>query len=145
MIEKNINSTSLQKRARKFLGIKNLGLIIFLLVMWFLMSQLSPFFFTKSNLFLILNQSATVAIAGVGMTYVIISGGVDLSVGGVAALAGMVTGICTMKLGLNTGLSILIALSIGLIFGAINGFLIGNFKLQPMICTLGTLDRSLAG
>ena len=142
--EKKINDQKfgidLQMKARKILGTKNVGLFIFLMLMWLVMSRLTPFFFTRSNLLLILDQAATVAIAGVGMTYVIISGGVDLSVGGVAALSGMIAGICIMKLGMNIIPTVLITLSVGLIIGLLNGFLISHFRLQPMICTLGSLS-----
>lgn len=133
-------STGLQMRAMKILGTKNIGLLLFLLLMWLVMSRLSPFFFTKSNLFLILDQAATVAITGVGMTFVIISGGVDLSVGGIAALAGMITGISVMKLEYGFIPTVVLALSVGLVIGLVNGLLISRFKLQPMICTLGTLS-----
>ena len=140
--EKQRRSTFLQMRARKILGTKNIGLLLFLLLMWLVMSRLSPFFFTKSNLFLILDQAATVAIAGVGMTFVIISGGVDLSVGGIAALAGMITGISVMKLEFGFIPTVMLVLSVGLVVGFVNGLLISRFKLQPMICTLGTLSMA---
>jgi len=125
---------------KKFLRMKQIGLTIFLFLMWFVMSRISPFFLTRSNLLLILDQASTVAIAGIGMTFVIISGGVDLSVGGVAALSGMIAGVCLMRLNFGPILSIVCALLIGVIFGFINGVLISKFKLQPMISTLGTLS-----
>lgn len=125
---------------KKILQTKQIGLIIFLFLMWFVMSRISPFFLTRSNLLLILDQASTVAIAGIGMTFVIISGGVDLSVGGVAALSGMIAGVCLMRLNFGPVLSIICALLVGLFFGFMNGVLISKFKLQPMISTLGTLS-----
>lgn len=125
---------------KKILSTKQVGLVIFLLLMWLLMSRISPFFFTRSNLFLIFDQASTVAIAGIGMTFVIISGGVDLSVGGIAALSGMIAGVCIMRLQLNSFLSITIGLTVGILIGFVNGILISKFKLQPMISTLGTLS-----
>jgi ribose/xylose/arabinose/galactoside ABC-type transport system permease subunit len=128
------------ERARNILRTKQIGLVIFLLLMWFVMARSSPFFLTRSNLLLILDQASTVAIAGVGMTFVIISGGVDLSVGGIAALSGMIAGICVMRLNLGPLPTIIISLSVGVILGFVNGVLISKFKLQPMISTLGTLS-----
>lgn len=126
--------------ARTLLGIKNIGLLLFLILLWATIAQTTPYFLRASNIFILLSQTATVAIAGVGMTYVIIAAGVDLSVGGVAALAGMVVGICITKLGFGFLPSVLLGLLAGMAIGLINGVLISYFNLQPMICTLGTLS-----
>jgi ribose/xylose/arabinose/galactoside ABC-type transport system permease subunit len=128
------------KIAQKILKTKNIGLLIFLILLWFTISRFSPYFLQTNNILIVLNQTATVAIAGVGMTYVIISGGVDLSVGGVAALSGMIAGICVTKFGLGFAPAILFGLLAGILVGLINGLLISYFRLQPMICTLGTMS-----
>lgn len=125
---------------REILGTKNIGLFIFLFLLWFAISQVTPYFFRTSNILILLNQSATVAIAGVGMTFVIISGGVDLSVGGVAALAGMIVGISVTRLGMGFLPAVTLGLLSGVLIGAVNGILISRFRLQPMICTLGTMS-----
>ena len=126
----------------KVLRTKNIGLLIFLALLWFSISRISPYFLQANNILLVLAQTATVAIAGVGMTYVIISGGVDLSVGGVAALSGMIAGVCVTNLGMSFAPALILALLVGSAIGLVNGLLISYFNLQPMICTLGTLSAT---
>ncbi|MGC4003440.1 MAG: ABC transporter permease [Pirellulales bacterium] len=98
----------------------------------------SPSFLTLRNLRSTAAQAAPVLMAGIGMTLIIISGGIDLSVGNAAALAGMVLG-----LSLNRGdapiLAVAACLSLGIAAGAFNGTLIATLKLPPFIVTLGTM------
>lgn len=135
-----MRNTRLFRGTGKVLAIKNIGLLLFLIILWSLISQLTPYFLRTSNILILLNQIATVAIASVGMTYVIISGGVDLSVGGVAALSGMIVGICVTNLHLGVVPAVVLGLVVGMLAGLTNGVLISHFRLQPMICTLGTLS-----
>jgi len=127
---------------QKALRTKNIGLLLFLVLVWVVISRITPYFLQGNNILLVLDQTATVAIAGVGMTYVIISGGVDLSVGGIAALSGMMAGICITKWGMSFAPALVLAMLVGVIVGLINGLLISYFNLQPMICTLGTLSAA---
>lgn len=129
-----------RQRAARLFSINNMALLLFVVLLWAVIAQLTPFFFRPSNILNLLNTTATVVIAGVGMTFVIISGGVDLSVGGVAALAGMVAGISVTQFGLGAVPAVALALSAGLAIGFVNGFLVSRFRLQAMIATLGTLS-----
>ena len=70
-----------------------MSMLVILIVMWGVLGFLSPYFFTVDNLFEITLQTAVIAIIGAGMTFVILSGGIDLSVGSVAALAGIVIAV----------------------------------------------------
>lgn len=79
------------------------------------------------------------AIVAAGMTFIIISGGIDLSVGSVLAFSACVGGYLGATLGWNVWLTIVGALMVGLCFGAFNGFLITKLSLQPFIVTLGTM------
>jgi ribose transport system permease protein len=105
----------------------------------------SDVFATQQNLFNVTRNFAFVAIIAIGMTAVIVTGGIDLSVGAVLVLAGMVTGMA-----MNSGLSIWIAVPLGLgaslLVGAINGVLIAYVGVPPFVVTLGMLSiaRSLA-
>lgn len=135
-----IRGTRILRDTQRVLAVKNIGLLLFLIILWAIISQLTPYFLRTSNILILLNQIATVAIASVGMTYVIISGGVDLSVGGVAALSGMVVGICVMNLHMGFLPAVLLGMMVGLLAGLVNGVLISHFHLQPMICTLGTMS-----
>lgn len=114
-----------------------LGLVLVVLIFSILMESparyLSPF-----NLRIVLAQTVIVAIGAIGMTLIIISGGIDLSVGSVIALTGVIT-----ALGLNSGLSPVTAVSAGILVGGlvgvVNALLITRLKVVPFIATLGML------
>ncbi len=129
-----------RRRPREVLAGRNIGLLALLIALWIALASISPFFFNSRNILLLLLQSSTTATVAIGMTLVIISGGIDLSVGGVAALAGMVTGILLMKAQLGFLVSVVGGLSAGLVAGAINGVIVSRFKLQPMVVTLGMMS-----
>lgn len=121
-------------RARGFL------LVVFIAVLWTVLAFLSPYFMTISNIMLLLQQSSVVMVAGIGMTFAVLTGGIDLSIGAVAALSSVIVGITITKWGLSVWVAILLGLLTGIVFGLINGILISYFKLQPMICTLGIMS-----
>ena len=110
---------------------------------------LSPVFLSAGNLTILVKHVAINAILAVGMTFVILTGGIDLSVGSVAGLAGMIagglihSGLVLRSFGVvvyfHTGLVIAIALLAGALVGAINGGLISQLKVAPFIATLGCL------
>lgn len=105
----------------------------------------SDVFATQQNLFNVGRNFAFVAIIAVGMTAVIITGGIDLSVGAVLVLSGMVIGM-TMHAGMSIWLAVPLALGASLLVGAINGLLIAYVGVPPFVVTLGMLSiaRSLA-
>lgn len=108
-----------------------------LLLMIAVLSVASPFFWQWENLRNILDQSAVLIIISIGMTIVIASGGIDLSVGAVAALSGVVAAIC-LKLGVPVVVAVLAAMGVGALTGMANGGLISCLNLNPFIVTLGT-------
>lgn len=112
-----------------------LGIIIALLVLIIISSFMSPSFLTINNLLNILRQNAVLGIALIGMTMVIIGGGVDLSLGSNVALCGMVAGL-TMHL--PTALSVLIVFAVGMSVGAVNGYLVAYQKMEAFIVTIST-------
>jgi ribose transport system permease protein len=105
----------------------------------------SDVFATQQNLFNVTRNFAFVAIIAIGMTAVIVSGGIDLSVGAVLVLSGMVIGM-TMNAGMSIWLAIPLALGVSLGVGAINGVLIAYVGVPPFVVTLGMLSiaRSVA-
>jgi ribose transport system permease protein len=119
---------------------RNTSLVLFLVIIWIILANVTPYFFKADNIVLILRQSTTVGIMGIGMTMVIISGGIDLSVGAVAALSAMIDGILLMKLHLPFIVALVGALGVGVCFGIFNGLLVSRFRLQPMVVTLGTMS-----
>jgi ribose transport system permease protein len=109
------------------------------------LSLVSDVFATQQNLFNVTRNFAFVAIIAIGMTAVIITGGIDLSVGAVLVLSGMVIGM-TMNAGMSIWLAVPLALGAALAVGAFSGVLIAYVGVPSFVVTLGTLSiaRSLA-
>lgn len=124
---------------------RDMGTVLGLVLMVVVFASLSDVFLTQRNLVNILQQSSINACIAIGMTLVIISGGIDLSVGPVAAFAAVLSASLLMA-GFPIPIVILSALCIGLACGLLNGLLIAFAGLQPFIVTLGTLSlfRALA-
>ena len=109
-----------------------------LLAMWLILSRLSPYFFTLDNLFEITIQAAVIALIAVGQTFVILSGGIDLSVGAVLAATSVVASI-VMDQGYGLTAGIAAGLLCGAAFGAANGIAVGKLGIPPFIATLGMM------
>lgn len=132
----------------KNLDYNKYGALITLFLLFIISSIASPYFLNTRNIFNILRQVSYTGIIALGMTFVIISGGIDLSVGSMTALVG---GIGIMALNyFGTGyvsvfLAFGVAIITGLILGAVNGITISKGKTAPFIVTLGTMSiyRSL--
>jgi len=148
--EPNVGSTSARGGSR--FDFRVLGPLIGLIVLFVIGALINPVFLSPTNLFNVLTRSAFIGIIAVGATFVIITGGIDLSVGSMAAfIAGamiivMNQAVTTFGAGVVTVLiGILASLLLGLVAGLINGFTITRGKIAPFIVTLGTLGiyRSL--
>lgn len=112
-------------------------LLIFLLLI-IVASFLSDAFLTTSNLLNVLRQVSIIAIASVGMTLIILTAGIDLSVGSIMAFAGAVlAGV--ISAGVSLPLAIIIALVVGIVLGAFNGFIIAKGKVPAFIATLAVM------
>lgn len=121
-------------RKRK-INISQFAIWIALLALLVFFAFTTPGFFTGTNIFNILRQVAVNGIAAVGMTMVIITGGIDISVGAIMGVASV--GCATMMLSdINPVLAIIATLIIGLLIGACNSFFVFEVKLPPMIATL---------
>ena len=122
--------------------------VIALLAVILFFSLAAPNFVSTANMVIISKHVAINAFLAIGMTFVIITGGIDLSVGSVVGLAGMVAGGLILH-GIDLGIGytlyfnvfevILIALCVGVAVGAVNGLLITRMNVAPFIATLGTL------
>ncbi|MCR8744893.1 ribose ABC transporter permease [Romboutsia lituseburensis] len=110
------------------------GLVLLVAVV----SILSPSFLSSKNIFNILRQTSINAIIAAGMTFVILTGGIDLSVGSILAISGAV---CASLLasGQSIAIGVLASIIIGAGVGFLNGFIISKGKLQPFIATLATM------
>ncbi|MBP1924312.1 ribose/xylose/arabinose/galactoside ABC-type transport system permease subunit [Sedimentibacter acidaminivorans] len=111
---------------------------VLILLVAFLTSK-SPFFFTWNNIRNILDNTSLQLILAIGMTFVISSGGIDLSIGSVVALSGIAIGLM-----LNAGVPIIVAAMMGVllggVLGAFNGFLISEFKIASFVVTIGSMS-----
>ena len=98
----------------------------------------TPNFFTQTNLSSVVRQTAVINIMALGMTMVIITGGIDLSVGSILALAGCL-GTMTMTSGWPVWAGIAVGILVGCLAGLLNGALTTRLRINPFIVTLGTL------
>lgn len=122
------------------------GALLALVLLGTVMAILSPVFLTSQNLLNVGVQAAVVAILAFGQTFVIVSAGIDLSVGSVAALAAIVTGYSAATMGLNPLVAILLGLLTGVASGFVSGALIAFGRLPAFIATMAMLSiaRGLA-
>jgi len=114
------------------------SVLIAFLALCLVFSLLSPRFLTVSNWLNVLLQTATIGIVAIGQTFVIITAGIDLSVGSVVALSGMVAAV-SMREGAPAPVGILVALGVGSLVGLFNGFSVTYLRMTPFIVTLATL------
>jgi len=122
------------------------GIVVALLALGLFFAWRSPVFLTNANLLQVLLQASVNTIVALGMTFVIITAGIDLSVGSTAALAGMVaatamkTGMPLLGVVVPWPVAVLIGILVGVLVGLANGLLITRLKITPFIVTLGTLS-----
>ncbi|MFN8590070.1 MAG: ABC transporter permease [Thermomicrobiales bacterium] len=119
-----------------------LSLIVLSLIIW----GLEPVFMTPNNWLNIARQASLVAILGTGMTFVILTGGVDLSVGSIVALSSVVGGILMYDHGWSMWPAVIVMVAAGALCGLANGLIVTLGAIPPFIVTLGTMQifRGLA-
>lgn len=123
---------------KQFKENQNLGTIAALIILIVFVSVLNPAFLQVNNLLNLMRQLIINGFIALGMTFVILTGGIDLSVGSTLAFTSAIfAGL--LQNGMNTGLAILITLALGLALGLLNGLLITKGKLAPFIVTLATM------
>ncbi|MFC3165532.1 ABC transporter permease [Ciceribacter thiooxidans] len=125
--------------AGKLFQVREFNVLIALVVVGVLISLYTPYFFTTNNLMGVFRAFSLTAIMSIGMVMVIITGGIDLSVGSAMGLASLVTALC-FSAGYPTEVCVAAGLGVGLVFGLCNGLLITFIGLPPFIATLGTLS-----
>lgn len=118
--------------------LQKLGPLFGLLLIVVIISIMSPSFLTANNIFNVLRQVSISALIAFGMTFVILTGGIDLSVGSTLALTGAVAA-GLLSSGVDPIIAMAVALILGLILGAINGVIIAKGKVAPFIATLATM------
>jgi ribose transport system permease protein len=131
-----MRSSVLNKSAK---AVRQLSVLGFLLLLIIVFTFLADGFLTFSNVKNIALQTSIIAIVAIGMSFVIFTAGIDLSVGSVMALSGALAAGIAVNFGMDTYLSIGVGLLIGLVVGAINGLLIVKGSIPPFVATLSML------
>jgi ribose transport system permease protein len=131
-----MRSSALSKPAESLRRISVLGILLLICVVFALGSSE---FLTASNLLNVALQTSIIAIVAIGMSFVIFTAGIDLSVGSMMALAGAIAAGMAVRQGFDTYVSITIGLGIGLILGAVNGLMIVKGGIPPFVATLSML------
>ncbi|MCR5473574.1 MAG: ABC transporter permease [Lachnospiraceae bacterium] len=127
---------------KKILRMKGMGAALTafagLIVIYTAFGIMNPMVFSGQNILNLLRSMSKYLLIGIGQSYVMITGNIDLSIGSVAGMSAMMTATL-MTLGVNPLLAMLVTLAVCLTIGVINGVLVGKFKLPPFIATLGTM------
>jgi ribose transport system permease protein len=119
-------------------GLQKYAVMFILVVLMVLFSFSSPYFLTVRNLTNIITQNTYFIIVAIGLSFVMIGGGIDLSVGWQMSLVGVVTAMCMMVFHLPVWLCILIGILLGTFLGFFNGLIVANIKVFPLIVTIAT-------
>jgi ribose/xylose/arabinose/galactoside ABC-type transport system permease subunit len=114
------------------------GIYLALLILVLVFTASSDVFLTGANLLNVLRQVSIIGICAVGLTFVLLTGGIDLSVGSVIGVAGM-TCATLISMGLTPALAVAAALAFGLLAGLLAGFIINEAGIPPLITTLGLM------
>lgn len=147
-LTKQAEINNLKRRPSLRLLMFQLRAFIALIALGVAFALMTPAFLTSGNLVILTKQVALNAILGIGMTFVILTSGIDLSVGSIVGICGMTAGLLINQ-GLvlpmfgvvvyfNVWIVMIIALLVGMFIGSINGVLITRFNVAPFIATLGT-------
>ncbi|MBQ6039488.1 MAG: sugar ABC transporter permease YjfF [Oscillospiraceae bacterium] len=140
-----MSNTALQGRGKPQLRLRNMTdtnlltmitIIVFVVMYLFAVIVLKKGFLKPQMLLNILNENAALIILSCGMSLVMITGGIDISVGGVTALVCTACAVYLDKQGGNVPMAILLAVGIGLAFGLVQGYLVAYLEIQPFIVTL---------
>lgn len=128
--------SNIRKMTKAVLNKKEIGIIIPTVILIVVIQVVNPAFLSGANISNVLRATGFTLITALGMTFVLIAGGLDLSVGSVLALGGVAAGLFIVN-GVPIGLAIVGALLAGAAIGFINGIIIVKFKIPPLIMTLG--------
>lgn len=129
------NSNIVAEHGKKIMG--KYGIYVALLLLVIAMSIASPHFLTPANLINLVRQIAVKGILAVGMTFILLTGGIDLGVGSVLALSGVIaTSLATTEHNIPLVVSLLAGLAVGAVCGIFNGTLVSKFNVPAFIVTL---------
>lgn len=131
-----------QSPLKKLLAIRGMGQVVTvtfgLIILCIVFGILNPIFFSGKNVGNLLRQIAPILLIGIGQSYVLITGNIDLSIGSVVGMSCMISATLMTK-GINPWVSVLITFACCIVVGIINGQLVAKCQLPPFIATLGTM------
>ncbi|MBE6905859.1 ABC transporter permease [Marasmitruncus massiliensis] len=131
-----------QNPLKRLIAARGMGQVITvtvgLIILCIVFGILNPTFFSDKNVANLLRQIAPILLIGIGQSYVLITGNIDLSIGSVVGMSCMISATLMTK-GVNPWVAVLITLVCCVLVGIINGQLVANCKLPPFIATLGTM------
>lgn len=130
---------TLEQSSNVLTFLKKYVTLLVLLGLLLLFAAIAPNFATPNNFVILLRQVSFTAISAVGIAFVMISGGMDLSIGAQISLTNVLAAILMARLGVPPLLAILLALALGTLLGALNGYTSILLKVHPLIVTLGTM------
>ena len=134
MANNNILKKQLAKPGMRQVVTVFIGLIVLCIAF----GIINPLFFSSRNLSNLLRQIAPIVLIGIGQSFVLITGNIDLSIGSIVGMSAMMSATMMTK-GMNPWMATLLTLIASLAVGIVNGYLVAGFKLPPFIATLGTM------
>ena len=124
---------------KRLLRARETGIALVVIAMITFLSLKTDTFFTVSNLAVVARQISLSAIIAMGMTLVILTGGIDLSVGSVVAITSVIVGLVMVRMNMPIWLAIIAGIMVGVVVGLLNGIMIVRTKVPPFIITLGMM------
>jgi ribose transport system permease protein len=139
MVTKASPTSAISRLFSRVMRIRELGLLAGLIVLCIGISIATPYFLVPLNIFNVLRQISVIAIIAIGETLVLVAAGIDLSVGSVVSMAGVIAAWAMAK-GVNPWVAIFIGILSGSVAGLINGVVVSKLKINAFIATLGMLS-----
>ncbi|QIK70653.1 ABC transporter permease [Erysipelothrix sp. HDW6C] len=137
-----MNNSLIKNKIERIKSTRGIGQVVTvtvgLIVMCLVFAMMNPVFFSPRNINNLLRQIAPILLIGIGQSYVLITGNIDLSIGSVIGMSCMVSATLMTK-GVNPWVALIITTIVGILFGIMNGLLVVKGKLPPFIATLGTM------
>lgn len=132
MNKKNIKGTNIYKGTE-------VSLIVIIVAIFLAATIGTDNFFTEYNLMNILKQCSIIGVISISATFIIITGGIDLSCGSICGMSTLIVAMSQAKWGYSVSMSIILALVVAILCGIYNAFIINEFKVAPFIATLGSM------
>ena len=120
-------------------SLQSIGLILIIVVQCLIFSFLHPAFFSALNFFNILTQMVSLSILAMGVTFVLVCGGIDLSMGSIMSITSVITAMALVATE-SIPIAIVVGILTGIAFGVVNGYFVAYRRIQPFAVTLGTMS-----